>query len=68
MTVPPWRLPGVLQNVRGLQILHVPAAPHAREHLLGVQRTAARFITRLALNVCCHRERAGLPLTGMFSS
>jgi hypothetical protein len=33
-----------------------------------VQRTAARFITRPALILCCHRERAELPLTGMFSS
>lgn len=33
-----------------------------------VQRTAAGFTTRPALNLCWHRERAGLPLTGMFSS
>jgi hypothetical protein len=33
-----------------------------------VRRTAARFTTRPALNLCCHRERAELRLTGMFSS
>ena len=59
--------PGVLQKFQGLHTLH--ALPRCT---LGaptwVQRTAARFTTRSALNLCCRRERAELPLTGMFSS
>jgi hypothetical protein len=53
----------VLQKFQGLHTLRALAAPHARAPAW-VRRTA----TRPALNLCCHRERAELRLTGMFSS
>jgi len=45
-----------------LNLVREPGAP------AWAQRTAARFTTRPALDLCCRRERAGLPLTGMVSS
>jgi hypothetical protein len=59
--------PGVLQEFQGLHTLHVPAAPHARSTYLGpANRRSVHHA--LGANLCCHRERAELPLTGMFSS
>jgi hypothetical protein len=55
--------PVCCRNSRDLHTLRAVAAPHARAPAW-VRRTP----TRPALNLCCHRERAELRLTGMFSS